>query len=272
MKQHLQHRIAAWADALYQRLYNKRHLPPWPLRFAVGSPADFEVTGAEFAAYLKLLCGLKSHHSLLDIGCGCGMMALQLQNYFSAEGSYQGMDIDRQAIAWCQAHISAQHPHFGFQHVDLHNPRYNPGGSTQAANYCFPQADASIDVILLKSVFTHMLPDDVQNYLDEIARLLKPGAICLATFFLLDKEQAALAQQGRSAWSFEYGDDNYCYHNPSLPEQAVAYRTNLVLDMAQRSGLELAAPLYYGTWSGRSDGLSFQDILLLVKSQEESKT
>jgi SAM-dependent methyltransferase len=264
MKERFRHLITTWVDALYQRLHGKRYLPPWPLRFAVGSPADFEATGAEFVAYLKLLCNLKSDHSILDIGCGCGIMALQLQDYLP-EGRYLGMDIDRKAIAWCQTHVTPHQPHFTFQHSDLYNPRYNPGGALPAADYRFPQPNASFDAILLKSVFTHMQPKDVQNYLDEIARLLKPSARCLATFFLLNTEQATWTQKGRSALTFEYGDENCRYASQSLPEKAIAYREGLVLDMLKRSGLTLVVAPHYGTWSGRPDGLSFQDILLLNK-------
>ena len=41
------------------------------------------------------------------------------------------------------------------------------------------------DVAFLTSVFTHMLPEDVEHYLDELARVLKPGGRTLITWFLL---------------------------------------------------------------------------------------
>jgi len=258
----LQHSIAHWIDLLHRRLHGKQYLPPWPLRLAVGSPADFEVTGAEFAAYLKLLGRLEPHHSLLDIGCGCGMMALQLRNYLSPAGRYVGMDIDRRAIAWCQAHITPQYPNFVFYQADLENPRYTAQGGQSAASYRFPHPDADFDVILLKSVFTHMRPDDVENYLNEITRLLKPSGCCLATFFLLNAESG----HGRAALTFNHGDENFRYADPRLPEKAIAYREGCVLEMAAGSGLKLASSPCYGAWSGRRDSLSFQDILLFVRS------
>ena len=46
---------------------------------------------------------------------------------------------------------------------------------TKASEYTFPYEDGEFDVVVLTSVFTHMLPDDVAHYLDEIARVLKPG-------------------------------------------------------------------------------------------------
>ena len=265
MREHLQHLFTGWVDILYRRLHGKDYLPSWSLRATVGFPADFEITGAEFVAYLKLLCGLKSQHSALDIGCGCGMMALQLESYLAGEGRYVGMDVDRAAIAWCQTHITARNPRFVFYHVDLKNTRYNPSGALSDASFRFSEPDASFEVVLLKSVFTHMRPDGVQNYLNEIARLLKPGGRCLASFFLLNDRGSTGARPGSSKLSFDHGDDDCRYVDPAMPEKAIAYREGYVLEMLKRSGLALVAPPYYGTWSGRPDGLSFQDLLLIAR-------
>lgn len=265
VQERLQHLFTRWVDGLYRRLHGKRYLPPWSLRATVGFPADFEVTGAEFLAYLKLLGGLQSRHHVLDIGCGCGMMALQMREYLSEQGHYLGMDIDRAAIEWCQTHIAAHDKRFDFCHVDLGNPRYNPSGPLSDADFRFAAPDASLDVILLKSVFTHMKPDGVRNYLHEIARLLRPGGRCLATFFLLNPAQAAWAECGKNALAFEHGAGDWRFVDPALPEKAIAYREGYVIEMLQRSGLTLAAAPYYGTWTGRPDGLSYQDILLMTR-------
>ena len=45
--------------------------------------------------------------------------------------------------------------------------------------------DATFDFVCATSVFTHMLPAGVANYLREIRRVLRPGGRCLATFFVL---------------------------------------------------------------------------------------
>jgi ubiquinone/menaquinone biosynthesis C-methylase UbiE len=53
----------------------------------------------------------------------------------------------------------------------------------QAAQYPFPFADSSFDFVYLVSVFTHMLPADMEHYLSEISRVLKPAAKCAVSFF-----------------------------------------------------------------------------------------
>jgi SAM-dependent methyltransferase len=264
-KERLERLLIGWVDHVYRRLHGKEYLPPWSLRFTVGSPSDFEVTGAEFSAYLKLLCGLTPQHHVLDIGCGCGMMALRLMDFISGDGLYSGMDVDQRAIAWCQTHITPRNPRLTFYHADLKNLRYNSRGALAASSYRFPEPDACFDVILLKSVFTHMQREGVGNYLDEIARLLKPGGRCLATFFLFDDDQTTFTQWDGCEFSFGYGDQDSRYENPTMPEKAVAYREGFVRGLLRRSRLVLTAPPYYGTWSGRPDGLSFQDIVILSR-------
>jgi ubiquinone/menaquinone biosynthesis C-methylase UbiE len=39
----------------------------------------------------------------------------------------------------------------------------------------------------MKSLFTHIRPAEVENYLREMARVLKPGGRCLAAFFMLNE-------------------------------------------------------------------------------------
>jgi SAM-dependent methyltransferase len=191
------------------------------------------------------------------------MMALQLRGVLDGNGLYVGMDINRQAIDWCTRHLTAAHPNFRFIHADIRNARYNPTGALPAQAYRFPFDDDTFDVILLKSVFTHMQPAEVENYLHEIARLLSAEGRCLATFFLLDPAQADLAALGRNRINFQFsGDGPYRYAYEDVPERAVAYREDTIRQFASGSGLRVEST-HYGTWSGRSDGLSYQDLIVL---------
>src|SRR5262249_6440676 len=51
--------------------------------------------------------------------------------------------------------------------------------------FVFPYADASFDFVFLTSVFTHMLPAEVAQYLREVRRVLRPAGRCPAAFFFL---------------------------------------------------------------------------------------
>jgi SAM-dependent methyltransferase len=251
----------------FSRLLNcKQDLPPLHLRRYVGPLASFESSGVEFMGHLRELAALRPDERVLDIGSGCGQMALQLEKYLDANGSYVGVDIHRPSIRWCQKNISRKRNNFQFAHIDVRNLTYNPGGTHRAETYQFPFDERSFDLILLKSVFTHMRPAEVSNYLREVSRLLKNNGRCLATFFLLNEEQAQLAAEGANDLAFKYGEGVWRYRLEESPESAVAYDESYVMQLVNENRLALRNPIYYGRWAGRKDGLSYQDIFLLEHS------
>ena len=252
-------------DYIARRINGRSDFPPLHLRRYVGPLRTFESSGAEFLAYLQLLAGLKTGESLLDVGCGCGLMALFLRDYLDESGSYAGIDIHRRSISWCEQNIGARHPNFRFAHIDVRSLAYNPQGAHLAENYSFPSEANTFDVVLLKSVFTHMRPPEVENYLAEVSRVLKSGGRCLATFFLLNEEQFRLAMEGKQELQFGFGEGVSRYVYEHSPESAIAYDESYVREVLRESGLTLQEPIYYGKWSGRRAGLSFQDILMLRK-------
>ena len=215
--------------------------------------------------HLRVLAELRPDERVFDIGCGCGQVALNLEKYLSSTGSYVGVDIHRPSIRWCQKKIGGRSRNFEFAHIDVRNQAYNPRGKHHAETYRFSFDDRSFDLILLKSVFTHMRPPEVSNYLREVARLLKNNGRCLATFFLLNEEQAAFASEGANDIDFRYGEGVWRYRLEQSPESAVAYDEGYVLGLLEQHGLALRKPIYYGRWAGRKDGLSYQDILLMEK-------
>jgi ubiquinone/menaquinone biosynthesis C-methylase UbiE len=205
---------------------------------------------------------LQTNERVLDVGCGCGQMALHLENYLDKGGSYVGLDIHRRSINWCQKKIASRHRNFHFAHIDVRNLAYNPNGSQPAEAYRFPFDDHSFDLIVLKSVFTHMRPPEVSNYLSEVSRLLKNDGRCLATFFLLNDEQAALGSKGANELAFNFGAGEWRYVHEHSPESAVAYDESFVMQLVEKYGLAVEQRIY-GRWSGREDGLSYQDILII---------
>lgn len=193
-------------------------------------------------------------------------MALHLKGYFDEGGKYVGVDLHQPSIRWCRRHFATQSDQFQFAHIDVKSPAYNPHGEQSGESFQFPFESHSFDVILLKSVFTHMRPSEVENYLREISRLLNDNGRCLATFFLLDEEQRKLATAGRNALKFSFGSSEWRYVYEHSPESAAAYDETYILKLIEQSGLRLLAPIYYGSWSGRRDGLSFQDMLLITRA------
>jgi len=132
-----------------------------------------------------------------------------------------------------------------------------------AKEYTFPFRDEDFDFIFLTSVFTHLLPEDTENYLHETARLLRWDGRGFFTFFLLNETQQSLAKQGRNDIDFKYDADLYHTRDEAIPESGIAYNEAYLLQLLPECGLELYKPTHYGTWSGREDGFSYQDTLLV---------
>jgi SAM-dependent methyltransferase len=107
-----------------------------------------------------------------------------------------------------------------------------------------------------------MLPDGVGNYLGEIRRVLKPGGRCLITWFLLNAESGALIRESASSLEFTHPIGDCLTTNPETPEEAICYRLEHVIALYQRVGLQLEPPIRYGSWCGRKDYLSYQDICI----------
>ncbi|MFN4260428.1 MAG: class I SAM-dependent methyltransferase [Gemmataceae bacterium] len=243
-----------------------RILPPPEWNF-VGD-GDFTAIGELLLRRFIDVGGLCPHHHVLDVGCGIGRMAIPLTGYLSSAARYEGFDIVPRGIQWCQEHITPCYPNFHFQWIDLYNQAYHPNGSIAPHRFCFPYADQSFDFVLLTSVFTHLLPAELENYLFEIARVLKIGGRCFATFFLLNPEARERIRLGKSAFDFRFGTQTCRCCQPHVPEQAVAYDEDHVLRLYQRWGLRVRHPIHHGSWCRETACLLPQDIVVATKTEQ----
>jgi SAM-dependent methyltransferase len=107
----------------------------------------------------------------------------------------------------------------------VRHPRFNPGGAEAAIAYRFPFDDGAFDVAALISVLTHLTEEETLHYFGQVRRVLAPGGRVLAT--------------GRYA-----------------PE-----REEWLLETLRAAGLDLV-DLHPGTWSGRAEGLSDEDVVV----------
>ena len=238
-------------------------IPPKSLH-AVGG-GDFVSVGEEFLRHFKDLANLQPDEQILDIGCGTGRMARPLARFLKG-GSYDGIDIVAPSIVWCQQTYASRFPNFRFHYLDAFNKVYNASGKHRACDYRFPFSDGAFSFTFLTSVFTHMLPEDMENYLREIARMLKPGGRCLITYFLLNPDSQRCLDQGLTNPSFPHEAVGCRLWRNKYPEAAVAYEESRIRTLYQTYGLQVIEPIRFGTWSSRPDGLSYQDIVLARKA------
>jgi SAM-dependent methyltransferase len=206
--------------------------------------------------------GLRPEHRVLDIGSGIGNLAIGLID--SLRGSYDGLEIHPAAVAWCQSAITPRHPRFRFHRADLFSRAYNPHGRAVASEYRFPFGDHEFDFVFLGSVFTHMLPDAVERYVHEISRVLAPGGICVASYFLLNQNSRTGIDAGRSFIPFPVEQTSRLYRlrDARVPEAAVALDEEFVERIHATAGLHIREVRRGNWWSGLADD---QDVLTATK-------
>lgn len=234
--------------------------------------SDFSKIGQELFQYLVQIGGLKPNDKVLDVGCGVGRMAIPLTRYLSAQGTYDGFDIVAKSIEQCAKTISPRFPNFNFYHADLFNSHYNPHGKYEPHQYKFPFPDKTFSFVLLTSVFTHMMSKEVQNYFNEIYRLLVPGGRCFITYFLLNPESEELIQSNRSSINFMFPVDQGKSAKAFDPEAAVAFNESYIKELYQKFKLRIIEPIRYGSWCERKTSLGYyQDIIVGVKENGGSR-
>jgi SAM-dependent methyltransferase len=260
-------------DAVYRcasvvdRLWNWRSnelIPPAHLRLYYYRTWNREAftRAAQGAATELVSRGLQPEHRLLDIGSGIGNLAVGLIGYL--RGGYDGLEIHREAVAWCQRAITPRHPEFRFHRADLFSRAYNPHGRAAASEYRFPFGDREFNFVFLGSVFTHMLPAAVEQYVREISRVLAPNATCVASCFLLNADSRQGIGEGRSFMSFpvDHPSRQYRLHDADVPEAAVALDEAFVRQAYAKAGLEIRDIRRGGWWSGRADD---QDVVTAAR-------
>jgi len=192
---------------------------------------------------------------IADIGCGCGRVA-QFAGMMldpSAGGRYKGFDTWREGVAWGTANISPLFPHVTFHHLGAGTV----DNYVDDAAYSIEVADSSQDGVIASSLFTHLKRDAARRYLDEIARILRPGGRLYLTAF------------ASTLWCRHWNDQDeygrYCYS----PGRTDTYLHDGALrDELARCGLEVVCERL-GHWRADSSAPklvgSYQDLFIVER-------
>jgi len=237
-------------------------IPPKGMIFT-GS-GDFVKQGEKMVGYFKEYCNIKPNDAILDIGSGIGRIAVPLTKVLDKKGRYEGFDIVDVGVNWCKNKISSRYPNFNFLLVELENDLYTSKGK-DASTFKFPYQSASFNSSILTSVFTHMVPNEVDNYLTEINRVLVKGGYCFATFFILNEESKALMTK-KNSFMFNHDLGHYSLMDENVKSANVAFKESYLLKLFEKKGFTVEEKLD-GFWCGREKSAckDFQDIIILKK-------
>jgi SAM-dependent methyltransferase len=245
--------------------------PVWKMFDGPRDKRLFLENSGEALSVYKAVGGLHPDSHVLDIGCGLGRKTLALPGFLSRKARYVGVDIVREGIDWCNQHIAARHPNFIFLLLNVYNARYNRGASIHASEYQFPFTDKSFDLVTAWSVFTHMRPNDVRNYLSETSRMLKPGGRCVFSFYIMTDQAMSAVRSKIAREKIDYEFAESCFtDNKSVPEDLVAFGEDWIRAAFEDSDLRIEEILY-GSWVGdrrpRKFPLSnYQDIIVASRA------
>lgn len=245
-------------------LFRKREELEPPKGYIYTGPGNYIEIGNTFFEYFKNYGNLTPESHILDIGSGIGRMAIPFTKFLNEKGNYQGFDVVQQGVTWCTENITKKYPNFQFKYVPLKNDLYNLNTTAEAKNFSFPYEANRFDFAFLTSVFTHMMPEDVLQYLDEIHKVLKPNKVCLATFFILDNISRKHMATSDKNFSEDFG--HYALMDGKVKEANVAFDKTYLIKEIEKRGFTIDT-LAFGNWSGRTDEtLSYQDIIVLRKN------
>ena len=249
-------RLAGPIDRLWLRATGREHLPPLWLRRHTGPVAAFESAARETAEFLDRLALVRAGDTVLDVGCGPGAMVPELARRLGPAGRYVGFDVHAASIRWARERHAGD-PRLRFEHADLVSPW--GAGAGAASTYRFPLDEGQADLVLAKSVFTHLLEADARHYLAEVRRVLRPGRGAVVTAFLYDEAGPRLPEVERA---FPFSDGRPLrWRLRSRPSAAVAFGRGLFEEMISAAGLRviwMSAGYFPG--SARPTG---QDTLIL---------
>ena len=223
---------------------------------------DFQEIGFEFFEYFLTHGGLKPGDTVFDVGCGVGRMMFPLSRFLAPTGRYHGIDVNEAGIGWCREAIRRERENFRFSHIDIFHPIYNPTGRELATDIKFPMEDESVDFLIAISLFTHIFGIDVQAYLGEMDRIIKPGGRIFVTGFLLS-EADLLSPAGSTIEPLVEKGCEFV-RNLQSPLGEIMFKTEAFLGWVASAGLIPLVEPIYGHWRGNANS-NYQDIVILTK-------
>ena len=217
----------------------------------------------KWAGYLRDFSDLAAGSHVLEAGCGKGDIALMLTSLLGQDGCYDGFDQSEHNISSCSENIAKHDPRFKFQHIKIHLGHQTNHSEVKGEIFKLPYQDQSFDIVFAKNELTHVLPEQMSQYLTEIGRVMKPGGTCLIMMFIVNCESENLMITKPTPLNFPFNKGLYRLQSKEAHCQ-VAYDEEWLLEKVENADLKMEA-IKYGSWCGRRHYLETEDMLICSK-------
>lgn len=246
-----------------RRPRGEQRVPRWGNAFVGGG--DAVAIGNQFLRQFIDLGGLTRNDDVLDLGCGIGRVAIPLTKFLDKDSVYYGIDIVDDLVVWCRNNITARYPNFTFSAINVLNREYNMSRVLDSSPVGIPLGDESVDFVIATSLFTHLLEEEHAIYVREIQRVLRAGGALFATYFLTNTEVDKMIDVEGFPFSFPYRMGKCRVSSLDVPETAVAYHEDYIVETYASAGLSTKQGLHFGTWPGRQSDINGQDVVVARK-------
>ncbi|MEC3905764.1 class I SAM-dependent methyltransferase [Tamlana sp. 2201CG12-4] len=202
---------------------------------------------------------------MLDIGSGVGRTAIALSTYLNQEGSYNGFNVVKKGVEWCNKGLGKDFPNFNFRYVSVFNDLYNTA-EVKATEFEIPYKTADFNKVFSFSLFTHMQLEEIQHYFFEIERILKPKGLCFPTFFLYNSESEDSIFK-RNGFSFPYKGENFRLMHESVKSGNIAIHEDTLKGMLNKANLKCVKIVdgYWKDYIRDKSKKEYQDIVVFEK-------
>ncbi len=256
-------RLGASVHAIREAPLEK--LPPISMMQKIGShSADhFRRDAAYYFDEIARRLLLDGASKVLDLGCGCGRMAIPFVDFLD-RGRLYGCDVWADGVAWCEANLT------GRDNAEFHlqpaaNNYYFERFDEQVRNaFTLPWlGDGVLDASYAISVFTHLIYEDAFSYLKEINRATKPGGLGYFTFFVIDKYFVAYRDRTGHHTALAQRQPG-CFHAYEGQDFFGGFTHTVLRSLFEQTGWEVVT-FETGSWAEKPGARSYQDTFVVQK-------
>jgi hypothetical protein len=237
----------------------------------------FERSREKELPFLATVAHLNLDSTTLDFGCGLGRLASAFASSKGKYGAYYGWEPELEALQWLKR-VYAHDPKFRFGGTQLPsemNYVTNKGNYSSVDKNFGSKSEAAPDITQLKnlmdgkrfdlqfssSVFTHMWSTDIISTLKSFEHIASDSSVFVNTWLIVDSFAQQSLDRGSADRRLPIEINGVLTYSHSNPLVCTVYRQEQMELIYKESGHQIT-DIHYGSWSGRSNGVTYQDIVV----------